>query len=132
MRSKILSNLKNADDYVSGEDISRKLGISRAAVWKHIKKLKSDGYEIISVTNKGYKLAAVPDAISKNVIGLSLNTEVIARNIIYTEEQTRTQSDTAPKPTVLFLFPNCKTPERAGWEGAGSRQRVPEFVCRCF
>ncbi len=93
MRSKILSILKNADDYVSGEDISRKLGISRAAVWKHIKKLKSDGYEIISVTNKGYKLAAVPDAISKNVIGLSLNTEVIARNIIYTEETDSTNED---------------------------------------
>ena len=56
MKSKILKELKNADDYVSGQQLCERLGVSRTAVWKHIKALRAEGYEIDSVTNKGYKL----------------------------------------------------------------------------
>ena len=83
MRNRILDMLKNADNYISGEQMSRELGISRAAVWKHIKKLKSEGYDILSVTNKGYRLKSVPDCIDVSRISASLKTEHIARNIRY-------------------------------------------------
>ena len=83
MRNRILDMLKNADNYISGEQMSRELGISRAAVWKHIKKLKSEGYDILSVTNKGYRLKSVPDCIDVSRISASLKTEYIARNIRY-------------------------------------------------
>ena len=56
MKSKILKELKNADDYISGQQLCERLGVSRTAVWKHIKALRAEGYEIDSVTNKGYKL----------------------------------------------------------------------------
>ena len=56
MKSKILKELKNAGDYVSGQQLCERLGVSRTAVWKHIKALRAEGYEIDSVTNKGYKL----------------------------------------------------------------------------
>lgn len=56
MRKKILMMLANADDYLSGEEISRVLGISRAAVWKHIKALQEEGCRIDAVTKKGYRL----------------------------------------------------------------------------
>lgn len=56
MREKILLMLANADDYLSGEEISKVLGISRAAVWKHIKTLQEEGCRIDAVTKKGYRL----------------------------------------------------------------------------
>lgn len=83
MRNRILDMLKTADNYISGEQMSRELGISRAAVWKHINKLKAEGYDILSVTNKGYRLKSVPDNIDASRITARLKTEFIARNIRY-------------------------------------------------
>lgn len=42
--------------YLSGEYIARNLHISRAAVWKHIRSMKSNGYQILGKRRKGYKL----------------------------------------------------------------------------
>lgn len=83
MKTRILEILKSSNDYISGEDMSRSLGISRAAVWKHINSLKKDGYEIISVTRKGYLLRSEPDNIMPERIYPYLNTRFIARNIKY-------------------------------------------------
>ena len=49
---------------VSGEHLAGVLGISRNAVWKAIKELQKDGYNIVAVTNKGYCLSAENDIIS--------------------------------------------------------------------
>ena len=49
--------LDNKGDFISGEELSKKLGISRTAVWKHIKSLREEGYNIESINKKGYKLA---------------------------------------------------------------------------
>lgn len=43
---------------LSGEYIARTLGISRAAVWKQIKKLRSKGYSITSKRREGYRLVS--------------------------------------------------------------------------
>ncbi|CAB49080.1 biotin operon repressor [Pyrococcus abyssi] len=56
---RILEMLK-AGKRVSGELIARELGISRIAVWKHVKMLKSLGYEIDARRN-GYRLVKIPD-----------------------------------------------------------------------
>jgi len=57
MKSRILDILyKNIDNPVSGQVLSQVLGVSRTAVWKHIKGLISDGYVIESSGGKGYKL----------------------------------------------------------------------------
>ncbi len=80
MKEKIL-NILSANGYVSGERISRELGISRAAVWKHIKSLRESGYEIESVTNKGYRLVSSPDILTEYTIKNGLNTKFIGQNI---------------------------------------------------
>lgn len=69
---KILSILINEKDYISGEIISEKIGISRAAVNSAIKNLRSEGYEINSVTNRGYRLAAHPNQLNEGEIGAFL------------------------------------------------------------
>ncbi len=51
----ILSMLRNSDSSVSGEQMSEKLGISRVAIWKHIKTLKELGYKIVG-SSTGYIL----------------------------------------------------------------------------
>lgn len=55
MKSKILSILSTSEGVVSGEDFSRQLGVSRVAVWKHIRQLQAAGYAI-KATAKGYRL----------------------------------------------------------------------------
>ena len=50
---------------MSGQDICEQLEISRTAVWKYINRLKEEGYEIESVTRKGYRLLQSPDFITE-------------------------------------------------------------------
>lgn len=57
MKEAILTILRQAEGYLSGQDISRSLGVSRAAVWKAIEKLRQEGYTIDSAPNRGYRLA---------------------------------------------------------------------------
>ena len=49
---------------ISGERLAEILGISRNAVWKAVKELQKDGYNIVAVTNKGYCLSDENDIIS--------------------------------------------------------------------
>ena len=61
---KILELLEKSEGFLSGEEISEKLGITRSAVWKHIKSLKKAGYAVVSVPSKGYKIEYAPDKIN--------------------------------------------------------------------
>ena len=64
MRQDILDYLTaHEGEFVSGQRISEALGISRTAVWKHIKVLKARGYVIESYTKKGYCLREAPELI---------------------------------------------------------------------
>ena len=60
VRSALLTMLRTEAGVVSGEWLSRQLGVSRVSVWKHIQKLLESGYRIDS-TPKGYRLAHSPD-----------------------------------------------------------------------
>ena len=61
MPENILRLLKGKKDYVSGQEISSELGITRAAVWKKIRTLRNKGFLIIAAPSKGYKLIKSPD-----------------------------------------------------------------------
>lgn len=60
----VLADLINSETYLSGEKLSSKLNISRAAINTAVKSLRADGYVIDSSTNKGYKLTEHPDKIN--------------------------------------------------------------------
>lgn len=83
MKEKILALLREKDGYISGQDICNQFGVSRTAVWKNINALKNEGYEIDSVTNKGYRLLSEPDIINEMRIREYLHTKWMAKNIIY-------------------------------------------------
>ena len=71
----VLAILRKENGYISGEHISRLLGVSRAAVNTAVKALRAEGYEISSSTNKGYHLDAVPNSISAKELSAYLDAE---------------------------------------------------------
>ena len=84
MRMTIVEMLKSAGgDFISGESIAGKLGISRTAVWKHIQKLRQNGYQILSSERCGYKLKDAPDLLLPSEIQIGLSTEIIGKKMEY-------------------------------------------------
>jgi BirA family biotin operon repressor/biotin-[acetyl-CoA-carboxylase] ligase len=80
---KILNVLRhNKDSYVSGEELCKIADISRAAIWKHIEKLREEGYDIEALPHLGYKLVAIPDFLIPSEIKWKLKTKVFGRNVI--------------------------------------------------
>ena len=64
MKETVLLLLKNADGPLSGEAISRRLGVSRAAVWKAVEQLRKEGCRIDAAPRLGYRLIFAPDTLS--------------------------------------------------------------------
>ena len=57
LKDSILLELENnRSEYISGQMLAGRYGVSRNAVWKAINTLKKEGYQIDSVTNRGYVL----------------------------------------------------------------------------
>lgn len=65
-------------EYVSGEAISRVLGVSRAAVWKKIGALREAGWQIESGGKRGYRLLA-GDTLEPALWTCSLTTRSLGR-----------------------------------------------------
>ena len=82
MQKKILDILLNANDFISGQEISENLGVSRQAVWKSINALKEKGYEIQSVTNRGYRLVSSPDYLNESSLKSLLHNKIIGKNLV--------------------------------------------------
>jgi BirA family biotin operon repressor/biotin-[acetyl-CoA-carboxylase] ligase len=77
IKDRILRYLEeNRGVYLSGEQLSKQLHITRQAVWKNIKSLVADGYDIHSVPNKGYMLDGVCDVLSATLISAKVNATV--------------------------------------------------------
>ena len=69
----------NRGEYISGENIARELDVSRAAVWKAIQKLQSEGFMIEAVTNRGYKLMESTDVLTKEGVEALLDKSLDVR-----------------------------------------------------
>lgn len=90
----ILNILKNSDQIpVSGEELGEQLGISRTMVWKYIKSLKDDGYDITSSTKTGYILNSSPDILYSEEILSGLKTSIIGNKIHHYEELESTNEE---------------------------------------
>lgn len=83
LKEQVLNILEeNKGNSISGTDLSEKLFVSRSAIWKAIKSLRSDGYEISAVTNKGYTLSKDSNILSKSGIIPYLNDKTKSSTII--------------------------------------------------
>ena len=87
LKERILMELnQNKQDFISGQYLSDRLGISRTAVWKYINALKKQGYEIEAIPNKGYRLVTSPDVLIPEEVYPLLKTSVLGRKIIHSEK----------------------------------------------
>ena len=90
---KVLSFFQTHDsEYLSGQDLSDVLKISRVAVWKHIKKIQTLGYKIESKQKLGYRLIDDTEKLLPWEITRDLKTKLIGKRVYYFEEIDSTQN----------------------------------------
>ena len=83
---KVLSFFQTHDsEYLSGQDLSDVLKISRVAVWKHIKKIQTLGYKIESKQKLGYRLIDDTEKLLPWEITRDLKTQLIGKRVYYFE-----------------------------------------------
>lgn len=85
-RERVAKALLQAEGFLSGQQLSEELNITRAAVNKHIQSLREEGWEITSVPNRGYRLEARPRGLSAPVILAELHTSEIGQNLRILDE----------------------------------------------
>lgn len=83
MKTEILKLLRETDGYISGQQISEQFGVSRTAVWKVIRQLQEDGYQVEAVRNKGYHIVDSPDVMTREELTSLMKTRWAGRNILY-------------------------------------------------
>jgi len=84
MEEKILRLLReHAPGFVSGEEMSRQLGVTRTAIWKRVNTLKKLGYNIEASRRLGYRLLQSPDLLSPAEVRPFLRTRWIGKTIHY-------------------------------------------------
>jgi BirA family biotin operon repressor/biotin-[acetyl-CoA-carboxylase] ligase len=82
MDIKVLKLLKeNKNSFISGQDLSRKLNVSRTAIWKHINNLRHCGYNISAAPHLGYCLESSPDKLLPDEISIGLKTKFFGSRI---------------------------------------------------
>jgi BirA family transcriptional regulator, biotin operon repressor / biotin---[acetyl-CoA-carboxylase] ligase len=84
--------LDHEGEYVSGGELSTKLGCSRTAIWKHIEALRKQGYVFEAITRKGYKLVAKPAIMNAAKLMQGLQTNRLGRVLRIYDEVDSTQN----------------------------------------
>ena len=106
---RILELFRSGSGFVSGEALSRLLGVSRTAVWKHVKGLRANGYTIEAVSRKGYRLLCSPKLLTPLDIGAGLVTRRIGARVVCLAQTDSTNTvafkmaqEGAPEGTVVI------------------------------
>lgn len=76
---------------LSGQRLADEFGISRTAVWKHIKELEENGYVIESIKKRGYVVKSIPDTLEPAAVQALLKTVKIGKVMEYIESCPSTQ-----------------------------------------
>lgn len=92
MKTEILRLLKERGDYLSGQELCERLGVSRTAVWKVIKQLQSEGYSIEAVRNRGYRLVEGGDVMTEAEIKSCFSRELGDWKVVCYEETDSTNT----------------------------------------
>src|SRR6185503_11742770 len=94
----ILTALRHAGPgFVSGAELSQRLGVTRAAIWARVEELRRLGYDIAASPHQGYQLLEVPDVLcADDLLGLAAQNKVVGRDI-RVFEQTNSTNDIIEK-----------------------------------
>ncbi len=83
MKQRVLELLSKQQGFLSGQQMCEMLGVSRTAIWKAIQQLKKQGYEIESISNKGYRLIENFDLLNQSELNLKLQTKVLGKELVF-------------------------------------------------
>lgn len=116
--------LASPQEFVSGEEISRRLSVSRTAVWKQINKLREAGYEFEAVPNKGYRIVNKPERIDTLTLLKTLKTNTAGKKLKVLETTVSTQEEAkalaeAGAPEGTLVVAEEQTGAKAGSGGNG-------------
>jgi BirA family biotin operon repressor/biotin-[acetyl-CoA-carboxylase] ligase len=108
----------NSGAFLSGEQVSGQLGLSRTAVWKAVDALRREGFEIEARTGLGYRLVSAPDLLTEEAIRTCLGpTVTVGRELCCFDEIDSTNTyakklalSGAPDGTVVVA--DCQTAGR--------------------
>lgn len=111
-------------EWISGESLSNRIGVSRSAIWKQVSKLKEDGYSIESSPKKGYLLRKISEMLLPNEIHEGLETKLLGKgDIVYFKEIDSTNREAkdladggAPEGTLVL--------SEAQTRGRGRKKRI--------
>lgn len=65
IKESVISELSCSDKYISGEALAEKLGVSRNTIWKAVKSLREEGFDIDASSNRGYRILEMPYIITE-------------------------------------------------------------------
>ncbi|GAM11600.1 bifunctional ligase/repressor BirA [Geobacter sp. OR-1] len=117
----ILELFRERSGFVSGAELSAILKVSRTAVWKHIKTLRSQGYGITARHSSGYRLVSAPDVLTPAAVTAGLTAKILGCRIICLPETGSTNSEAyrlaeegAAEGTVIIADSQSKGKGRLG------------------
>ena len=128
MKAAILKILRETGDYVSGQEICEKLGVSRTAVWKVIRQLQEEGYQVDAALSRGYRIIDGPDVMTAEEVESLLDTEWAGKPVVYYPETDSTNirirhlgDEGAPHGTLAVADRQTAGRGRRGrtWESPG-------------
>ena len=93
MSDRLLEIFNSSEEFVSGQVIADKLGISRNAVWKAVQKARKEGYEIEAVPRCGYRLINSKEAFGENSVRNALKTKWLGKELVFLEEVDSTNEE---------------------------------------
>lgn len=73
----------HSEEWVSGEELSRQLGVSRTSIWKHIENLRRQGLIIDGQTRRGYRFIDNRDCLAPHEVEKDLKTHCLGRILRY-------------------------------------------------
>ncbi len=71
----------NPGRFVSGQEISHELGVTRTSIWKQVRALRNDGCRIEAMPNRGYRLLDGNDLLLPCALEARLGTRVLGRRL---------------------------------------------------
>ena len=95
--AKILTALRAAPWGVSGAELSRQLGMTRAGVWAHIQELRALEYDIEASPHLGYRLVGAPDALHADDLSARLGKVRVVGREIHVFKETTSTNDVAAR-----------------------------------
>lgn len=96
MNQKLLDWFReHPDQYISGEELSRRLQITRTAVWKQINVLRAKGYAFDAVPKLGYRLVTQPTRLDEAALLSKLAPGTFGNRLRILEKTESTQNEAA-------------------------------------